>query len=56
MLLLNQAALEFMTYSVTDGQSVAHLFFLSLVGKKPPANAGGARDVGSIPGWGRSLE
>ena len=54
MLLLNQAALEFMTYGVTDGQSVAHLFFLSLVGKKPPANAGGARDVASIPGWGRS--
>ena len=22
--------------------------------KNPPANAGDARDVGSIPGWGRS--
>ena len=27
-----------------------------LVVKKPPANAGNIRDVGSIPGLGRSLE
>ena len=27
---------------------------VALVIKKPPANAGDARDVGSIPGWGRS--
>ena len=25
-------------------------------GKEPPANAGNAKDAGSIPGWGRSLE
>ena len=25
------------------------------MGKKPPANAGGIRDTGSIPGSGRSL-
>ena len=25
-----------------------------LVVKKPPANAGDARDIGSIPGWGGS--
>ena len=24
--------------------------------KNPPANAGGVRDTGSIPGWGRSPE
>ena len=27
-----------------------------LVVKNVPANAGDIRDVGSIPGWGRSLE
>ena len=33
-----------------------HLSFLvALVGKNPPANAGDARDICSIPGWGRSL-
>ena len=26
------------------------------MGKNLPANAGDIRDVGSIPGWGRSLE
>ena len=25
-----------------------------LVVKNPPANAGGIREVGSVPGWGRS--
>ena len=27
---------------------------MALVVKNPPANAGDARDVGLIPGWGRS--
>ena len=27
---------------------------VALVIKNPPANAGGIRDVGSTPGWGRS--
>ena len=27
---------------------------MALVVKNPPANAGDVRDVGSIPGWGRS--
>ena len=27
---------------------------VALVVKNPPANAGDARDMGSIPGWGRS--
>ena len=27
---------------------------MALVVKDPPANAGDARDAGSIPGWGRS--
>ena len=27
---------------------------VGLVVKNPPANAGDVRDVGSIPGWGRS--
>ena len=29
---------------------------VALVVKNPPANAGDARDMGSIPGWGDSLE
>ena len=28
---------------------------VTLVVKNPPANAGDAKDEGSIPGWGRSL-
>ena len=30
-------------------------FFGGSVVKNPPANAGDTRDVGLIPGWGRSL-
>ena len=29
---------------------------VALVVKNSPANAGNSRDMGSIPGWGRSLE
>jgi len=29
---------------------------VALVVKNPPANAGATRDVGLIPGWGRSPE
>ena len=29
-------------------------FQVALVIKNPPANAGDIRDMGSIPGWGRS--
>ena len=35
-------------------QSVIRASQVVLVGKNPPANAGDARDVGSIPGLGRS--
>ena len=29
---------------------------MELVAKNPPAHAGDTRDIGSIPGWGRSPE
>ena len=41
-----------MEYSKFD--SVLIVTQLALVVKSPPANTGDKRDVGSIPGWGRS--
>ena len=41
------------TTTMTIKKRASHV---ALVVKNPPANAGDARDMGSIPGWGDSLE
>ena len=37
-------------------REASHFIYIVLVVKNPPANAGGIREIGSIPGSGRSPE
>ena len=41
-------------HQILEGLNLLRAFQVALVTKNLPANAGGARDMGSIPGSGRS--